>query len=142
MFSVSGPMFVVSMVKVILPVGVPTVEVTVAVKVTDCPKVDGFGDEVSVVAVLALSFVRLKLMLVAPAALAVTLYEPAVPFAVTVVETAPLTAMLWVKGVVSVILAPDAGAVNEMMPPITGSAYALVTFNASGVANAVLIDVD
>jgi hypothetical protein len=35
------------------PVGVPAADVTVAVKVTDPPGLEGFGDEVSVVAVVA-----------------------------------------------------------------------------------------
>jgi hypothetical protein len=34
-----------------VPAGVPAMEVTVAVKVTDCPNVEGFGEEVTVVAV-------------------------------------------------------------------------------------------
>jgi hypothetical protein len=36
-----------------VPVGVPPPEVTVAVNVTDCPNVEGFGDDVTVVVVLA-----------------------------------------------------------------------------------------
>src|SRR5688572_21265340 len=39
-------------VNVTLPRGVPEGEVTVAVKVTGCPSVDGFGDDVSVVVVV------------------------------------------------------------------------------------------
>ncbi len=35
--------------KVTVPVGVPPLDVTVAVKVTDCPKLDGFGNELTVV---------------------------------------------------------------------------------------------
>ena len=35
--------------KVTVPVGVPPVPVTVAVKLTDCPYTDGFDEEVSVV---------------------------------------------------------------------------------------------
>ena len=38
-------------VNVTVPAGTPPPEVTVAVKVTDCPGVDGFGDEVSAVVV-------------------------------------------------------------------------------------------
>ena len=37
--------------KVTVPVGVPLLEFTVAVKVTDCPKVDGFGTEATTVVV-------------------------------------------------------------------------------------------
>lgn len=40
--------------KVTVPVGVPPVEETVAVKVTAVPKVDGFKDEMSAVEVFAL----------------------------------------------------------------------------------------
>lgn len=40
--------------KVTIPVGVPPVEETVAVKVTAVPKVDGFKDETSLVEVFAL----------------------------------------------------------------------------------------
>ena len=36
-----------------VPVGVPAPEVTVAVIVTDCPKLDGLGEEVTAVVVLA-----------------------------------------------------------------------------------------
>jgi hypothetical protein len=56
-----------------VPVGVPTVDVTVAVNVADCPCVEGFGDEVTLVVVFAWSFVSEKLTLVAPVALAATL---------------------------------------------------------------------
>ena len=37
------------------PAGTPAPELTVAVKVTDCPSVDGFGEELSVVVVGALA---------------------------------------------------------------------------------------
>lgn len=40
--------------KVTVPVGVPPLEVTVAVKVTDLPEVDGLREEVSEVELLAL----------------------------------------------------------------------------------------
>ena len=40
--------------KVTVPVGVPAPEVVVAVKVTDCPKFDGFNDEPSAIATFAL----------------------------------------------------------------------------------------
>jgi hypothetical protein len=39
-------------VNVMVPEGTPADEVTVAVKVTDCPKVEGFGADVTAVAVL------------------------------------------------------------------------------------------
>ncbi len=49
------PITVLPSLKVTVPVGVPVVaDVTVAVKVTACPKVDGFGIEVTLVVVLAL----------------------------------------------------------------------------------------
>ena len=38
-------------IKVTVPTGVPPLEVTVAVKVTDCPKTEGLGDELTVVVV-------------------------------------------------------------------------------------------
>ena len=40
------------------PIGVPLPLVTVAVKLTDCPKVDGFGDALTVVVVAGLLTVR------------------------------------------------------------------------------------
>lgn len=40
--------------KVTEPDGTPPLEVTVAVKVTDCPKTDGLGDDASVVVVAKL----------------------------------------------------------------------------------------
>jgi hypothetical protein len=36
---------------VTVPVGVPAADVTVAANVTDCPEVDGFGEELTLVAV-------------------------------------------------------------------------------------------
>jgi hypothetical protein len=54
---------------VTVPVGMPMREVTVAVKVMDCPRSDGFGDEVSFVDVSNLiKFVSEKFTLVAPRA--------------------------------------------------------------------------
>ncbi len=104
---------------------------------------DGFGADVTVVNVFAWIFVNAKFTDVAPVALAVTLYgPPTMPFAVAVAETPPLALIVLVKGVVSAMLAPEVGAVKEMTPPATGSAYALVTLRASGCANAVLIVVD
>jgi hypothetical protein len=41
---------------VTLPVGMPKAAVTLAVKVTNCPKTDGLTDEVTVVDVLSLRF--------------------------------------------------------------------------------------
>jgi hypothetical protein len=63
--------------KVTVPVGVPPLPVTVAVRVVDCPKADGFAEEVSVVA-LGLSTARVALVLAAP------LWLQPVPVAVTV----------------------------------------------------------
>jgi len=40
--------------KVTLPVGVPLALVTVAVNVTDCPNVDGLGDDITAVLVAGL----------------------------------------------------------------------------------------
>ena len=52
-FNVPVPSVVVPSLKVTVPVGVPVPELgaTVAVKVTDCPTVEGFTDEVTVVVV-------------------------------------------------------------------------------------------
>jgi hypothetical protein len=48
-------MTVVPSLSVTVPVGVPVVDdLTVAVKVTGCPNVDGFSDETTVVVVFAL----------------------------------------------------------------------------------------
>src|ERR1700687_3734839 len=54
------PIFVVLSKKFTVPVGVPlkTTDVTIAVKLTACPNVDGFGEEVSAVVVCpALKFI-------------------------------------------------------------------------------------
>ena len=55
--------------KVTVPVGVPPVEVTVAVKVTAAPNVDGFRDEASAVALVACFTVSLSTEEVLPAKL-------------------------------------------------------------------------
>src|SRR5438067_4869485 len=52
-FRLTVPTLLPSMVNVAVPVGVPAAEVTVAVKVTDCPTPDGFWLDVSVVVVVA-----------------------------------------------------------------------------------------
>ena len=52
-FSTPEPMFVAPSKKFTVPVGVPPPEVTVAVKVTEVPNVEGFSDEVSAVVELA-----------------------------------------------------------------------------------------
>src|SRR5438034_426928 len=51
-----------------VPVGVPAEPVTVAVKVTDCPKTEGFCDELRLVAAGALFTVTLALVLAPSAA--------------------------------------------------------------------------
>lgn len=54
LLSVPVPNVVEPFLKVTVPVGVPPLEVTVAVKVTDWPEVDGLREEVSEVELLAL----------------------------------------------------------------------------------------
>ncbi len=49
----TDPNLVAPSMKVTVPVGVPAVAVTVAVKVTRCPLVEGFSEETSVVVVVA-----------------------------------------------------------------------------------------
>ena len=49
----TDPNLVVPSMKVTVPVAVPAVAVTLAVKVTRCPLMEGFSDEVSVVVVVA-----------------------------------------------------------------------------------------
>src|SRR5205807_2737289 len=66
-----------------VPVGVPAPEVTVAVKVTLCPKLDGLTEESRAVIVLAFAIVKVCGTLVAalkfasPACDAVIVHEPA-----------------------------------------------------------------
>jgi hypothetical protein len=57
-FSVAVPTVVVPLRNVTVPVGIPAVEATVAVNVTACPAVDGFGVEVRTKVVVA--FVTVK----------------------------------------------------------------------------------
>jgi len=45
--SAAVPSVVAPFLNVTVPVGTPAEELTVAVNVTDCPKADGFGDDVS-----------------------------------------------------------------------------------------------
>ena len=52
LWRVPVPIVVDPSLNVTVPVGVPEVAVTVAVKVTDCPKADGFTDEVRAVVVV------------------------------------------------------------------------------------------
>ena len=86
--------------KFTVPAGVPApgaVTVTVAVKVTLCPKTDGFADDVTIVVVVAFATVRgsqglvARLLLVSPLYVALILNEPAA-VGVTVFEsgTTPL----------------------------------------------------
>ena len=53
LLSVPVPSVVAPSLKVTVPVGVPPVEVTVAVNVTAAPNVEGFRDEANAVALLA-----------------------------------------------------------------------------------------
>ena len=65
-------------------------------------------------------FVSVKLTLVAPVALAVTLYgPPIVPLAVTLCETAPLEIVAVLMA--GLVLAPEDGALKVTTPPSTGS---------------------
>ena len=63
------PMATVPSLRVTLPVGVPPVELTAALKVTAAPKVDGFNDERSAVEQLAFAVVKLAIDPVAVPAL-------------------------------------------------------------------------
>lgn len=75
-----------------------------------------------------------------PAALAVTLYVPAVPFAVNAGETAwPLALVVTVADAPNVALAPDPGDVNVTLTPETGLPPASLTTAIRVFANAVLI---
>ena len=55
------PMVTVPSLKVTVPVGVPPVELTAALKVTAAPNVDGFNDELSAVELLACVVVKLRI---------------------------------------------------------------------------------
>lgn len=54
LLSVAVPSFTLPIINVTLPVGFPFDAETVAVNVNDCPKVEGFSDEVTAVVVLIL----------------------------------------------------------------------------------------
>jgi hypothetical protein len=84
-----------------------------------------------------IKFVSAKLALVAPDALAVTLYRPpGVPFAAAVTLTVPTAIVAGLAAIVA--LAPLAGGVKVTFPPLTGSAALLaVTVKPSGVPKAV-----
>jgi hypothetical protein len=95
-----------------------------------------------IVAAAPALFVRPKLAgAVAPVALAVTVYTPAVPFAVNVDDVAtPLAFVVSVSVAVppaNVPLAPDPGAVNVTVTPLLGVPL-VDTVATSGAANAVL----
>ena len=78
-----APRFVPLSLNCAVPVGVPAAELTVAVKVTFCPKLDGFTEASSAVIVLALAIVKVCGTLVAalkfalPGCAAVIVQEPA-----------------------------------------------------------------
>jgi hypothetical protein len=73
-----------------------------------------------------------------PVALAVTLYAPAMLFAVSAGEVAwPLAAVVTVAGPPNVALAPDAGAANVTLTPEIGLPPESVTSATSGELNAV-----
>src|SRR5207237_7690452 len=83
-FKATGaPRFVPLSLNCAVPLGVPAPDVTVAVKVTLCPKLDGFTEESSAVIVLAFAIVKVCATLVAalkfalPACAAVIVHEPA-----------------------------------------------------------------
>lgn len=138
-FSVLLPILELLSKKFTVPAGVPAAEVTVAVKTTDCPYNDGFGDEVTRV-VVANVLVRAKVVVIAPRVLTVMAYVPAISFAQIFCEMT-LSAIVNVMGVVWVILAPEVGAVKITCPPFTGSVLVLVTVKVSGFINAVLMNV-
>jgi len=78
--------------KVTAPVGVPLVDVTVAVKVTDCPNVDGLGAEVTAVdvapcTICAAAVPLLPAKLVPSVNVAVMLWLPTARFVVLNVAT-------------------------------------------------------
>src|ERR1041385_8749868 len=93
------------------------------------------------VVVAALLLVNANDTGVAPVVLAVTLYEPAVPFAVAL-------ALAWPPAMVTFAVAPPpfrtaealtAGAVKMIIPPLTGSAPLPVMDATRGDANAVVM---
>src|SRR5437016_1933335 len=72
LLSVTGdPKFPPSILNCTEPVGVPPLDVTVAVKLTPCPYVEGFADELTVVVVLAPLMVSVWVAEVRPVAEAV-----------------------------------------------------------------------
>ena len=113
-------------------------DVTVAVNVSNCPKADGFADEVSVVVVPIMLFVKLKLTgVITPAALTVTLYEPAILLAIAATLAAPPEIVAGLPE--SAALAPLAGVVKTICPLSTGSLKVLVTATTSVFGKAVFI---
>ena len=72
LLSVTVPRLVVPSLKVTVPVGVPPGEVTVAVKVTDAPEVEGFREEPTDVEELALFTVWVSTGELLPAKLPLT----------------------------------------------------------------------
>lgn len=93
---VEVPIFVVPFLKVTVPVGVPeNVGCTVAVRVTNWPKADGFGDAVSPVVVL----------------------DVIEKLAVSVPSTLPATSVLWNVTVLTPAVDTVKGAVYVVMVP-------------------------
>ena len=73
-----------------------------------------------------------------------TEYDPAVAFAVNVVDATPDASVLTEMVVEPLLNVPDAppGAVNVMLKPCIGLLSTSSTFTESGVVNAVLTSVD
>jgi hypothetical protein len=85
-------------------------------------------------------FVRAKFAAVlTPGAVAVTVYDPAVPFAVTTSVVACPFALVALVVLVSVALAPAAGTVNVTVTFRRGFPQLSVTVATSGFANSALI---
>ena len=77
-----------------VPVAVPApgaIAATVAVKVTDCPKTEGFTEDVNAVVVLEAKVNRVFAALVPPALVTITLAVPKVPAGVIAVMVVELT---------------------------------------------------
>jgi hypothetical protein len=94
----------------------------------------------TVVVELVAALVSEKVTAVSPVAEALTLYAPGVRLALKGADAIPfapvVTAMAFVA-LVSVPLAPDAGAVNVTCTPLTGLAEASSTVTARALANSV-----
>jgi len=131
--SVPVPSVVAPSLNVTVPVGVPPLPVTVAVKVTDCPNTEGFCEDVSVV-VLGLTTTRVAVVVTEPP-LQLEVLAPASAFTVNVDEpagVAPVVLIVKVEVWLLPVLVTGLG-LNAAVAPVGSPVVTLSVAEQPGV---------